>query len=131
LQAEGYGSFDVSILLTDDKEIQSLNLQYRSIDKPTDVLSFSQFEPHSIPQTSSSVPFTILGDVVISFDTAKKQAARFDITLAEELSLLVIHGILHLLGYEDEDDESALCMREKERAALEECGMRHRYGVMD
>jgi probable rRNA maturation factor len=90
-----------------DPEIHALNRQYRGKDKPTDVLSF--------PLADELQPF-LLGDVIISVETAARQAQRRGHTLREELQTLLIHGILHLLGYDHEVSRSeAIRMRRKER----------------
>ena len=88
---------EVSVVLVDDGEMQELNRKYRNIDKPTDVLSFSQEDDFIIPGKSSR----LLGDVVISVDTAEKQADTAGQSLDDEVSQLAIHGVLHLLGYDD------------------------------
>ncbi len=90
---------EVSILFTGDPEIQKLNLEFRGIDHPTDVLSFPQEEGPSLPRA------IILGDVVVSLDTAQAQAKEHELSLHEEITLLLIHGILHLLGYDHEISE--------------------------
>lgn len=90
-----------------DPEIHSLNRQYRQKDKPTDVLSF--------PLADDVCP-ALLGDVVISVDTATRQAHRRGHSLREEIQTLLIHGVLHLLGYDHEVSRSeAIRMRKKER----------------
>ena len=90
-----------------DPEIHVLNRQYRKKDKPTDVLSF--------PLADKVQPF-LLGDVVISIETAARQAQRRHHSLREELQILLIHGILHLLGYDHEVSRSeAIRMHRKER----------------
>jgi probable rRNA maturation factor len=90
-----------------DPTIHALNHQYRGKDKPTDVLSF--------PLADEIQPF-LLGDVVISLDTAARQAQRRHHSLPEELQTLLIHGILHLLGYDHEVSRSeAIRMHRKER----------------
>ena len=96
---------EVSILLTDDADIRKLNQQFRNIDKATDVLSF--------PQDTDEDPIIpgviILGDIAVSLDTAQTQAKEHGLTFEEEIILLLIHGILHLLGYDheisDQEDE--------------------------
>jgi len=88
---------EVSVVLVGDEEIQKLNREYRNIDKPTDVLSFSQEDDFIIPGKTSR----LLGDVVISVDTAERQAYAAGQSLADEASQLAIHGVLHLLGYDD------------------------------
>ena len=92
---------EVSILLTRDKDIRLLNKEFRGIDQSTDVLSF--------PQNQDEDPFIpgekFLGDIAISLDTAKIQANEHGLVLKEEIVLLLIHGILHLLGYDHEISE--------------------------
>jgi probable rRNA maturation factor len=105
---------ELSIVLTDDNEIQRLNKEYRGKDKPTDVLSFSQDEDF-IPQKSRT---RILGDIVISLDTAEL-AVTEERTLEMEVCWLIIHGVLHLLGYDDEAEQGYNEMVEKGREIFE------------
>ena len=114
LVSERAAESEVCILLADDNLLHELNLEYRSQDKPTDVLSFAQRDSianiteftHNSP--SAPLPFPEnLGDVVISVETAERQASAHGRTLDEELCLLTVHGILHLLGYDDVSDEGA------------------------
>lgn len=106
------------MLLTDDATLHALNRDYRDQDKPTDVLSFAQRDEHpDTPHaTPSSLKTELLGDVVISVETAVRQAEQHGVTLNEELALLTVHGILHLLGYDDMTDEGAEEMQARERA---------------
>ena len=92
---------EISILLTGDKDIRRLNQEFRSIDQPTDVLSFPQNadEDPCIPEE------IILGDIAVSLDIAKAQAKEHGLDFKEEIILLLIHGILHLLGYDHEISE--------------------------
>lgn len=116
LQYEGFSTdAEVSIMLVDDAYIHSLNLQYRKMDKPTDVLSFSQVEGD---EQSVFEGVTALGDIVISIDTAGRQADTGGRSLDDELEILTIHGMLHLLGYDDSDDDLADIMREREKGIL-------------
>ncbi len=111
LEALDQSACELSVLLTDDRKIQELNIQYRSLDKPTDVLSF--------PQDSAAVNekgMPLLGDVVISVETAARQAEEHLLTLDEELALLAIHGILHLRGLDHERSrKEARQMRQQTR----------------
>lgn len=117
LQHEAFTSdAEVSILLADDRYIHELNLQYRHMDKPTDVLSFSQIEDSD--DTSDLEGAVTLGDIVISIDTAERQADSGGCSLDDELEMLTIHGMLHLLGYDDSDDDLADIMREREKGIL-------------
>ncbi len=106
---------EISILLLDDPQIRELNRDYRNKDKSTDVLSFPMLDP-----TSENVQPQLLGDIVISVETAEKQAKEKKCSLYNELSTLLIHGTLHLLGYDHElskKDEKE--MRKKEAAIFE------------
>lgn len=90
-------SFDLSILVCSDMEITTYNKMYRQIDQPTDVLSFTNNEID--PETNSR----ILGDIVVSFDTAYSQAQQAKNDLQTEIDMLIIHGVLHLLGFDHDD----------------------------
>ncbi len=116
LQVERFDrSAEVSVVLTDDEHIRRLNRDYRGVDYPTDVLAFSQLEGE--PARAAEAPVA-LGDVIISVETAKRQAAQRKYPVTEELDLLVIHGVLHLLGYDDETEAAAAEMRRHEKAVL-------------
>ncbi len=108
---------DLSILITDDSEIHELNKTYRGVDRPTDVLAFPQSEDVPSPTPSSS----LLGDVVISYETAARQAVEQNHSLGKEIFILLAHGIIHLLGYDHETSEKD---REfTERKVEELCGL--------
>ena len=108
------------MVLTDDDSVHAMNRDYRGMDKPTDVLSFALTEhAEGIPPPPIVPGMTfMLGDVVISVDTAIRQAQTHGISLEQELALLGVHGVLHLLGYEDETEAGAEQMRIKEREIL-------------
>ncbi len=118
LKAEGFTDAEVSILITDDSYIHTLNRTYRGQDKPTDVLSFSQSEEAPLCHQQDDGPPVLLGDVVISLDTAHAQAVRHEVDLEQEIALLGVHGTLHLLGYEDESEAGALRMQQRETEIL-------------
>ena len=102
---------EVSILLLDDPGIAELNRQYRGKSGPTDVLSFPMYTAEEL---STAQP-ELLGDVVISVETAARQAAGAGCSLWEEMSRLLVHGVLHLLGFDHERSTSdGHVMREKE-----------------
>ncbi len=90
----GVKNAELSVLITDDKEIRELNRRFRGKDKPTDVLSF--------PIGEEVGGRLILGDVVLSLDTARRQARELGHSLEEEVERLLAHGIIHLLGYDHE-----------------------------
>ncbi len=104
---------DVSVALVDDAYIQVLNREYRGVDQPTDVLAFPM-----VPEDSfESEP--ALGDIVISLERARDQARQFKHPLRREVALLAVHGVLHLLGYEDETEAGASAMWSKQKALLD------------
>ena len=106
---------ELSLLLTDDVEIQELNRTYRDLDKATDVLSFPQDED-AVNETGD----ILLGDVVISVEAAAHQAKEHHLSFNEELILLAIHGILHLLGYDHErSPQDARIMQDKTQVVFE------------
>jgi probable rRNA maturation factor len=105
---------ELSIALVSVEEMAHLNHQYRGIDGPTDVLSFGCDEPCA---ADSDEPIT-LGDVIIAPEVAEKQAAELGTTIEAELNLLLVHGVLHLLGYEHDADEAAAAMQARERDVL-------------
>lgn len=112
---------EVSIALVDDQEMRQLNLQYRHIDKPTDVLSFALQEADEPPIVSEcaeqDVPI-LLGDVILSTETTQRQAEERGHPFEQELSILLIHGLLHLLGYDHQTDEDAEIMEPLELELL-------------
>ena len=102
LEAYDLASKTVHLSVVNDSQIHELNLQWRGKDKPTDVLSFSQVETvdgDDFPEISFPGP-TPLGDIVISFETARVQAERIGHSLETEYRRLIVHGFLHLLGHD-------------------------------
>jgi len=99
---------EICISFVDDKTIRELNNSYRNINRATDVLSFPQDGPD----------FSILGDIVISVDTAKSHAVRYKNTYEFEINKLLVHGILHLLGFDHKKKKETMIMREKEKELL-------------
>jgi probable rRNA maturation factor len=104
---------EVSILLTDDAAIRALNAQWRQKDEPTDVLSFPQAEPDD-----DGVVTGLLGDLVVSVDTAVAQAAEQGHDLHTELRVLLAHGLAHLLGHDHHDPDETAAMTAVERRLL-------------
>lgn len=108
LRGEGRDHAAVTVVLVDDPFIRKLNHKYRHLDRATDVLSFGMGdEPGSEGET--------LGDVYVSVDRARDQAERYHVSMDEELHRLVVHGCLHLLGYDHQNASQRKVMREKER----------------
>ena len=100
------GDSELSISFIDDAQMRELNRNYRNINRTTDVLSFPQGE---------GPDFTLLGDIIISIETAIRHANSYGVTQHEELKKLIIHGILHLLGHDHKKKKETQIMREKEK----------------
>src|SRR3990172_3661093 len=113
LEAEGLPAAELGILITDDATIHDLNRRYADEDKATDVLSFSLREGEEFVSPDDTER---LGEVIISLDTAKRQAEEAGRALEAEVAHLLVHGILHLLGYDhaEPDEERAMQARERE-----------------
>lgn len=117
LRREGYGpEAEVSLVFVNDSYIHDLNLRYRGVDSPTDVLSFSMLEGESLPEAGDEL---LLGDVVISLPAARRQAAAYGHSFRREVAYLAVHGVLHLLGYDHEEEAARRVMRQKEEEILE------------
>lgn len=110
LKYEGVFDTEVSIVLGDDELLKKLNKEYRQVDRPTDVLAFG-FDvtvqvatsplPHSpTPYLHCLNGYKLLGEVIISLDAARRQAEEYKHSLEKELTILLIHGVLHILGYD-------------------------------
>jgi len=110
LNAHNLDKCEVSVLLTDDSRIRELNRDYRGIDSPTDVLAFAMHDD----QESKNLNPNILGDIVISLETAERQAEAAHHSWDREVVILTIHGILHLIGYDHKTQEEANIMFEKQ-----------------
>lgn len=111
----GVSDHSVSLLLTGDQEISRLNFHYRQKNQPTNVLSFPSFE--GADPSLAALPFKELGDIIISLDTALRESIEFRQSLHQRLSWLIIHGLLHLIGYDHERselDEQEMFNKEKE-----------------
>lgn len=118
-------TYELCLRLTDDAEIQALNAQYRHQNKPTDVLAFAALEvecPQSFERRSRILPL-YLGDIVISVETAQRQAQQQGHNLPTELAWLAAHGLLHLLGWDHPDEDSLLQMLEKQVMLLQIIGL--------
>lgn len=112
---EAIDAVELSIAVVHLSEMTELNERYRDKEGPTDVLSFPCDDPCAIVEPGEPVA---IGDVVIAPEVAEVQAAEYGHTVEDELNLLLVHGVLHLLGYDHVDDEEASAMQARERALL-------------
>lgn len=125
----GAGDASVSLSLVRDREMRELNRAHRGKDAATDVLSFPLYEPDAFdrrPRTRPRAPVTgerMLGDIVVSVDTARMQAAQYDAPLEREVERLLIHGVLHLCGHDHLRAGERRIMEREERRLAEAIGM--------
>lgn len=119
LQAAGEAGSSLSLTLVDDRAIRAINREHRGKDRATDVLSF----PLEPGPRSAQGPERLLGDVVISVETARRQAAEYDAPLENEVHRLLIHGLLHLLGHDHERSDERAVMETQERRLAAAIGM--------
>ena len=117
----GVENSELSITLTDDEHIHALNKKFRNIDRATDVLSFA-FRESDEPEIIGT-DFEILGDVIISLERAKVQAADFGHSFLREVIFLEVHGLLHLLGYDHIDDEDRREMEVEQKFVMDKLGI--------
>jgi len=115
VDTKGYN--EISILLTSDTQIQQLNRQYRSINQPTNVLSFPSEKPH-------------LGDIILSYEYIQKELINLNKKFEEHISHLIIHGTLHLYGFDHENDKNAVTMENMERHIMSELGYNDPYEII-
>ncbi len=125
LEREGArGATEVSVSFVDDRTIQALNRDYRGLDEPTDVLSFSQLEGESDePAVQGETGGKTLGDIVISLETAARQAEEYGHSLGREIGFLAVHGLLHLLGFDHENEAEDENMQARTEGILSDFGL--------
>ncbi|GGD71390.1 rRNA maturation RNase YbeY [Paenibacillus nasutitermitis] len=131
-EAEGLTEGEVTLSFVDDEEIHQLNRDYRGIDRPTDVLSFAMQE-HTDEELEiiyevedGDNPLSVngmLGDIIISAERGKLQAQEYGHSLERELGFLFVHGFLHLIGYDHQDEASEAVMTAKQEAVLQRAGL--------
>ena len=117
------GAPEVSLVFTNDAAIRGINAEWRSQDKPTNVLSFPAF-----PLTPGKMPGPMLGDIIFAEETLTREAADLGKTFDDHLTHLMVHGFLHLFGYDHMDDEEAEKMERLETRILAELGLSDPYG---
>jgi probable rRNA maturation factor len=125
----GFAEAELAVMLTDDAGIRTLNNNWRGIDKPTNVLSFP-----ALPPTGSSGPDDaprMLGDIAIAYETTRKEADDEQKPFDHHLSHLAVHGFLHLIGYDHENDDDAEAMETLEQEILAQLGIPDPYADRD
>jgi probable rRNA maturation factor len=130
LKAVGEDDSSISVSLVNDDEIRELNKAHRGKDKPTDVLSFPLIHSTLSEHPKDGDPELderLLGDIVISVDTARRQAEDYDAALQDEVDRLLIHGVLHILGHDHEEAGERARMEAEERRLADAIGMKWPY----
>ncbi len=123
----GARSVELSVRLTSDAEVHALNSEWRGKDKPTNVLSFPMAEPDELEISDAAGPELMLGDVILARGVCAAEAADKGIPLESHAAHLMVHGTLHLLGYDHMDDDSAADMEARESRALARLGIADPY----
>ena len=127
--ATSTGNIEVSVLLTGNDEVRRLNAEWRDKDKATNVLSFPMIDPDDLRETKFAGREMLLGDIVLARGICAAEAAEKKVTIEEHATHLLVHGTLHLLGYDHHDDREASEMEEREIRALGRLGIANPYEV--
>ncbi|AWI55733.1 rRNA maturation RNase YbeY [Sinorhizobium fredii] len=114
---------ELSLVFTDDQSMREINAEWRNQDKPTNVLSFPAF-----PVTPGRMPGPMLGDIIVAYETLKREAAEMEKPVEEHLTHLLVHGFLHLFGYDHIEDDEAERMEGLETRILACLGLSDPYG---
>lgn len=119
---------EVSVLLTNNDEVHTLNLEYRGKNKPTNVLSFPNLSEDELRALPKNSPYPImLGDLVLAFETLLEESTLEKKPFLDHFNHLIVHGMLHLLGYDHESDDDAESMKEKEITILQTLDINNPY----
>ena len=124
---QGERSVELSVRLTSDDEVHALNSEWRGKDKPTNVLSFPMVEEEDLAESSEPGPELMLGDIVLARGVCEAEAAEKGVPIESHATHLMVHGTLHLLGYDHMDEDSAADMEAREVRALARLGLGDPY----
>ena len=125
LAEEGYPfETELTILFVDDAEMAAYNKRFLDRQGPTDVLAFpvEELTPGTVPDVDHNGPPIMIGDVIIAPSYVRRQAGEFDVAMEDEMTLMLVHGILHLLGYDHQDDREAAQMETRETELMAKKG---------
>ncbi len=124
---QGARTVELSVRLTGDDEVHALNSEWRGKDKPTNVLSFPMSEQHELERADEDGPELMLGDVVLARGVCEREAAEKAVPVESHATHLIVHGTLHLLGYDHDGDQEAVDMEGREVRALARLGIDDPY----
>jgi probable rRNA maturation factor len=127
--AESSRAVELSVRLTSDEDVRALNAHWRGKDKATNVLSFPMSEQYELEQADEDGPELMLGDIVLAKGVCEREAAEKEIPFERHATHLLVHGTLHLLGYDHGDDQDAADMEGREVRALARLGIADPYRV--
>ncbi len=119
--------FTVNLCLSDDDTVHKLNLEFRNMDKPTNVLSFANIDGDDFEDMLNHENIVEMGDIIIAYETMQKQSKEQEISLEHHFCHLWTHGLLHLLGYDHIDDNDRIEMEKLEIIILEKLGIKNPY----
>jgi probable rRNA maturation factor len=120
---------EISITLSGDEQVRALNAEWRGKDKPTNVLSFPMADERDLLQANVAGLELLLGDIILARGTCSAEAAEKGVSIEDHATHLIVHGTLHLLGYDHLEDGQAADMESREARALERLGIRNPYEV--
>jgi probable rRNA maturation factor len=118
---------EISVRLSGDEQVRALNAEWRGKDKPTNVLSFPMLEKHDLEQANVAGPELLLGDIILARGVCEAEAVKKGVPIEQHATHLLIHGTLHLLGYDHGDDDEAAGMEAIEVRALSRLGIANPY----
>ncbi|MBA15244.1 MAG: rRNA maturation RNase YbeY [Sphingomonas sp.] len=126
-------TIEIAVRLTSDFEVHTLNRQYRDKDKPTNVLSFPMIQPDLLESVTANSDDgeVLLGDIVLAHGVCETEAIEREVSLADHATHLIVHGVLHLLGYDHMGDAEAEAMEAMEQAAMVRLGLHDPYPVRE
>jgi probable rRNA maturation factor len=127
--AEAERPVEISVTLTGDEEVRALNAKWRGKDKPTNVLSFPMADERDLTRANLAASELLLGDIVLARGVCEAEAADKGVSVEDHAVHLLVHGTLHLLGYDHHDDSDAVDMEAREVRALERIGIGNPYEV--
>ena len=125
--AESRRVVELSVRLTSDEEVRALNAEWRGKDRPTNVLSFPLLEGEDLQQANVAGPELLLGDIILARGVCEAEAADKQVSIEEHAAHLIVHGTLHLLGYDHQADADAADMETREIRALDRLGIPNPY----